>query len=559
MQDDVWDIRDKNRLFFYSLFFLCVSLPFQCFLPPSYGFGVLFLGWLLQSGWKAKMDKGYKWAFFAFGAFVVFATVLELIQSSAFQQGFRLMPLLLIPLFIGGGSISKEQFKLTLVGFAISCNLALLIDVLIGLGNVFAHLDNWDVVPAWNHLFYNKLSFLIPNQAHYFALYLTLAFFISLSQASNGFKEWKLRPVWTISSALHLIGLGLLAARAQLLAFAIVFVVFLLVLSYQTKKVNTIVCLFVVAAAILSTVVLVSPRTIQRIKEAKENIAFTDADKQPPTRLYIRKEAKSLIDQHPFFGAGIHEAYPKLWSRAKSEVSLLLKSTDYIQISKSDHPLRHELLSDLLMEAENEMILHEQDLFWSGRKDNTVLIQEENSTTGLYRISTRGNYRKRGGLQVFDGNQRILGIRDALSDPISSTHFFASSGGRLELREAPWVKNEIIIDDLWVFTYPDLHTNGHPVPPAIWTAAETYLHHLLSHNQFIDLLLRFGLIGFLLFMAGILSIIIDAIKKKKVLLLLLVGLLGISFLFEHMLARQAGIFFIPLFLFLLLKHEEPQV
>jgi O-antigen ligase len=83
---------------------------------------------------------------------------------------------------------------------------------------------------------------------------------------------------------------------------------------------------------------------------------------------------------------------------------------------------------------------------------------------------------------------------------------------------------------------------------------------LNAHNQFLEVLIEGGLIGFsiLLFIFG--SLIYIAINDKNLLLGLFIVMIVIFFMFETVLYRLAGVSFFPLFSFLLLympvqKHE----
>ena len=73
-----------------------------------------------------------------------------------------------------------------------------------------------------------------------------------------------------------------------------------------------------------------------------------------------------------------------------------------------------------------------------------------------------------------------------------------------------------------------------------------------SHNQFLDIWLETGIVGFLLFFSVFIAVLIFSIRKKSFLLFLFIGIMFINLLFESMLNRFAGVSFFSLFLFLLI-------
>ncbi len=76
------------------------------------------------------------------------------------------------------------------------------------------------------------------------------------------------------------------------------------------------------------------------------------------------------------------------------------------------------------------------------------------------------------------------------------------------------------------------------------------------HNQFLEVLLENGLIGFVIFLAIFVSMIYIAIMDKNLLYGCFIFMILVSFMFESMLYRFAGVSFFSLFSFLLL-HVKP--
>jgi O-antigen ligase len=75
---------------------------------------------------------------------------------------------------------------------------------------------------------------------------------------------------------------------------------------------------------------------------------------------------------------------------------------------------------------------------------------------------------------------------------------------------------------------------------------------LNAHNQFLEVLIEGGLIGFSIILLIFGSLIFIAITDKNLLLGLFIIMIIIFFMFETVLYRLAGVSFFPLFSFLLL-------
>jgi len=84
----------------------------------------------------------------------------------------------------------------------------------------------------------------------------------------------------------------------------------------------------------------------------------------------------------------------------------------------------------------------------------------------------------------------------------------------------------------------------------------TNVKNLNTHNQFIEILLENGLIGLILFMTFIGMMLYISISERNVIYILFILIVFVSFLFETMLNRLAGISFFALFSFLLLHVKS---
>jgi O-antigen ligase len=86
-----------------------------------------------------------------------------------------------------------------------------------------------------------------------------------------------------------------------------------------------------------------------------------------------------------------------------------------------------------------------------------------------------------------------------------------------------------------------------------------FYDNLNAHNQFLEILLENGLIGFILFLLIIVCMIRISISQRNLLLALFIFSTVIFFLFETMMNRLAGITFFSLFSFLLIYYGEMPV
>jgi O-antigen ligase len=80
---------------------------------------------------------------------------------------------------------------------------------------------------------------------------------------------------------------------------------------------------------------------------------------------------------------------------------------------------------------------------------------------------------------------------------------------------------------------------------------------LNAHNQFLEVLLEDGLVGFSFFLLVFGSLIFIAINEKNLMLGLFIIMIIIFFMFETVLYRLAGVSFFSLFSFLLLHKNGP--
>jgi O-antigen ligase len=86
--------------------------------------------------------------------------------------------------------------------------------------------------------------------------------------------------------------------------------------------------------------------------------------------------------------------------------------------------------------------------------------------------------------------------------------------------------------------------------------SEMYYNNLNAHNQYLEVLLGMGLIGFLIFISMLSLMIYNAISKRNLVYGFFIVIILIFFLFESILNRIAGITFFSVFAFLLMNLVE---
>lgn len=84
-----------------------------------------------------------------------------------------------------------------------------------------------------------------------------------------------------------------------------------------------------------------------------------------------------------------------------------------------------------------------------------------------------------------------------------------------------------------------------------------YYENLNAHNQYLEILLSSGIMGFLIFLTIIGLMIFSSIRDRNILYGVFITMMLVFFTFESILNRLAGISFFPLFSFLLMHLKYP--
>ena len=311
-----------ERLYVYSLFFIVLNLPFQLKqIPITPVIGTLMLSWLLSSSpkekWQQLSTHRMSWIFFALFALVL----IGLSYTTNIQEGIKdtvlKLPLLLFPLaFVSAFSIDEKRRWQLLLAFAYSCTLSALLCLLVA----FARFSNDGDI---HHFFYNNFVFYKRVPIHYYALYICFSFFILLIYLIRQFKT--MRKGKRLLFAFHLIFLAvvivLISARAQILAFACTFSVF--ILFYFHKKGRLLRGSIVLGGFLLLFVatILLVPSSKRRVRETMDELISIEKkinNKQTNHRVFLWKYGLGVVKENFWIGSGTGSANDLLGLKLKT-------------------------------------------------------------------------------------------------------------------------------------------------------------------------------------------------------------------------------------------------
>jgi O-antigen ligase len=80
-----------------------------------------------------------------------------------------------------------------------------------------------------------------------------------------------------------------------------------------------------------------------------------------------------------------------------------------------------------------------------------------------------------------------------------------------------------------------------------------------SHNQYLDFLIGGGIVALGIYLCGLISLLVNAIKNRNMPLIAFLIIFSFAALFENLLARHAGVLFFSCFISLLVTAKEPKI
>ena len=223
----------SSKLFFYSLLFIALTIPFQWkYLPFSVGITMLGLVWFFGGNLTQKIKKfiNNPYAILLSGLYIIYLISILYSENKeyAYTDLLLKLPLLLFPLFLSTtDSLNNSQYKSVLRTFAISTFFAAIATLLIG------HY-NYMQTGLTKYFFYHDLTIFMHSA--YYALYSLFAIVIFIYLFNK--TENKKSKIAYSSMAFGLsIFLFLLSSRMQILIFVTLLTLFIVVRAFQKKRI----------------------------------------------------------------------------------------------------------------------------------------------------------------------------------------------------------------------------------------------------------------------------------------------------------------------------------
>ena len=481
---------------------------------------------------------------------------------SAWDEFFRLLPLFFAALSITlGPQLSRARIRQIFHAFAWSVVASLVISLAIGLINYFQYRHAGNLIPPLNYLFYTGLSFFLENQAGYTALYVLFALAILADQSACG-------TMRNLAIAFLLVCLFLLAARTQIVLLAILVPIRLLMkqsVGYRRKTVVVLVMLAVGSAAMLWLPGATGSRMAHLAVEARETLNASPTDRIN-TRWYLWQEALDLWSKKPLLGWGTNEAERLLSERAANQLRTAADTLPVAAVVRSDLEFRNEFIESFYpLSAGAPVYLNSSNtksyafpgdkapgILWEGaslrlKTDNTgfVGIQYRGLIPGyLYRFELRAHDRLRGGMAAWHHHEQIGIVRErAEKEGVTLSGYFVAEDSLFEITSSRYIPTEIWLSDLKLWPMGPVDEKDGEVAGRLDNALVTYIHHFNTHNQYLQVAIDHGAVGLLLFLGTHFFLLAIGLRRRNWLLTaLMVALIG-SFATEHMLLRDAGLFF----------------
>ena len=304
----------SSKLFFYSLLFIALTIPFQWkYLPFSVGITMLGLVWFFGGNLTQKIKKfiNNPYAILLSGLYIIYLISILYSENKeyAYTDLLLKLPLLLFPLFLSTtDSLNNSQYKSVLRTFAISTFFAAIATLLIG-------YYNYTQTGLTKYFFYHDLTIFMHSA--YYALYtlFAIAIFIYLY-----FKEENKKSKIAYSSmAFGLsIFLFLLSSRMQIIIFVTLLTLFIIVRAFQKKRILTGILVLFLSYACIFLLVTQMPKTSARLQQTKAHIKNINYSKtNTDARVQIWSAATNVIKKNYLFGTGIGDAKDELVSQYK--------------------------------------------------------------------------------------------------------------------------------------------------------------------------------------------------------------------------------------------------
>ena len=292
----------SSKLYYYSLLFIAVSIPFQWkFLPFSVGIIMLGLVWFLGGNIAKKITLFIKnpYAILFSGLYIIY--LLSLLYSEnkiyAYTNLLLKLPLLLLPLFLSTTEkLNTSQYNSVLRIFAISTFFSAISTFLFG---YYKYVQTG----LTKYFFYHDLTIFMHSA--YYALYalFAIAIFILLYHKTQNNKH----KIAYFSMAFGLsIFLFLLSSRMQIFIFVILLTLYVLVKYFKKKQLLTGIIALLFSYACIFLLVTQMPKTSARLEQTKQHLKNINYSKtNSDARVQIWEAAISVIKKNYLLGTGV--------------------------------------------------------------------------------------------------------------------------------------------------------------------------------------------------------------------------------------------------------------
>lgn len=555
-------------LYFYSLLYLSLTLPFQRFFTPIVGLVGVFLGSLFfwnQPHLRSQFKKNKHalwfaawWLLYALGALYS-----DYVRES-FQEAFRVLPVLFIPVSIAlGPPLKDKSIGIILRAFVYSVIVSLIVSEVYGVIQYIENRNIGNLIPPENYLYYAKMAQFTGLHTSYYALYTATAFFILLWDVLFNVR----RSTWNyIGLAFLFVMMFIISARTQIAAFIFAFTI-VIALEFQRrfgwrKALYSVVILFLVFAVTL----LVPRRTRERIFELQgywTSMTDADSDDYRNPRFYIWEKAWETFTDSPLVGHGTADGLNEFHSRIEQEAVELSQSFEVADIEASSLQYKDELIRRYIPYAAQDTLTKAfTDGNWLVRGEVELMdsegahFDEDNKGAYLaYNQLDSGQYyyyqfevknRITGGIYLDHNGEIIKSIREeSRGSGVEVFGFLKANGPSLTIGAAEDIDSKVdVVQPLLLKLDYRSNSPPKPVPSSLDNPVEVVLRDFHVHSQFLDFMTRFGILGLVVLVWTFIQTTLSAWKRNNNLYVMVAIILLISLLPEHMMSRQAGLFYI---------------
>lgn len=307
------------------------------------------LAWIFSFDYPSKwrnLKKNPYWLFI----FLFFClSLLGMIYTSNSYEGWKdvtvKMSLLLLPLPLASSpALSAQKLKLILKTFVLSISIAIVVLLVMA-------WSRYSIDGSTRHFFYGNFASLRRVPAHYFSLYINLAFFITLFYFFKDFSKLKFsgRLAYIALLILQLSALYLCSVRIQFLALLIGLIVFFIRFFRKKLKPLQIALSLIGIFSVLIITALLIPESKRRIIETMDEYsAFRGREelKQMNHRVFLWKYGTEVIKENVWIGTGTGSANDHLHEYLKEEKAQFWDGKGIYLLGEKKYNFHNEFLQN---------------------------------------------------------------------------------------------------------------------------------------------------------------------------------------------------------------------